>query len=246
MRYALNKLAKYQVLILVTVLLLASSLAILVQAHPNHDIVAVAGSTPTIDGVIRSGEWIDASNATFNETTVFVKQDGVNLYIAFNVRDNTDSEYDECGIAIDVDHDRNATLQIDDIWFTVTRNGTIYELNETTGWTTPHFQVSGWTADANSTGNLWQSEFNIGYSKLNITAGTDKTIGVFFVSLDMQVGPSSWPPYPADPYHPNTWGNITSNGYNWIPEFSNIIYIILFLASPFICLLIKRRKRARV
>lgn len=236
----MDTLAKYKVLILVAFLPLASSLATLVQAHPNYEIIAGAGSTPTIDGTISSGEWDDASNVTFNETTVFVKQDGVNLYIAFNVTDATYSDYDECGIAFDVDHDRSATLQTDDIWFTVMRNGTIYELNETTGWT-PYFQVSGWTADANSTGNVWQSEFNISYSKLNIATGTNKTIGVFFVSLDTQVGPYHWPPPPANPYSPASWGAMTPNGYNWIPEFSNMyIYVILFSASPLICLLIKR------
>jgi len=85
----LNKLAKYQVLILATLLLLASSLMTLVQAHPNYEIIAIAGSTPTIEGIISPGEWDDANSETFNETTVFVKQDGVNLHIAFNATDNT-------------------------------------------------------------------------------------------------------------------------------------------------------------
>ena len=229
-------------LILLTLLPLASSLTILVQAHPYYEIIAVAGSTPTIDGVISPEEWDDADYETFNETTVFVKQDGVNFYIAFNVTDATYSEYDECGIDFDVDDDGSATLQTDDIGFTVMRNGTIYELNVTMGTWTPHFQVSGWTAKANSTEKVWQSEFNITYSKLNITAGTAKVIGVFFASLDEQVGPYGWPPLPANPYGPDTWGDITPNGHNWIPEFSNIIYVIFFLTSPFICLLIKRGK----
>jgi len=238
----LNKLAKYQVLILATLLLLASSLMTLVQAHPNYEIIAIAGSTPTIEGIISPGEWDDANSETFNETTVFVKQDGVNLHIAFNATDNTYSEYDEFDITIGVDHDGNATLQTDDIGFSVTRNGIIYELNVTMGTWTPSEYVSGWTADASSTGNAWQSEFNITYSKLNITAGTAKTLGVFFSSLDVEIAAYGWPLPPSNPYSPATWGAITPNGYNWIPEFSNIIRVILFLASSFICLLIQRGK----
>lgn len=230
-------------LILVTVLLLTSSLTILAQVQPNYEIVAVAGSTPTIDGIINPEEWIDASDATFNKTTVFVKQDGVNLYIAFNISDNTESEYDDCGIAFDADHDENATLQTDDILLSIMRNGTIYELNVTMGTWYPCQCVSGWTAKANSTEKMWQSEFNISYSKLNITAGGDKTIGFLFGRLDWNIATSYlWPLPPANPESPNTWGNMTSNGYNWVPEFSNITYVIFFLASPLISLLIKRGK----
>jgi hypothetical protein len=232
--------AEYQVLILVKVLVLASSLTILAQAQPNYEIVAVAGLTPTIDGIIGPEEWNDANYETFDQTTVFVKQDGVNLYIAFNITDSTYSEGDDCGIAFDVNHDESPTLQTDDILISVMRNGSLYELNVTVTWN-PR-EVFGWTAEASSTENLWQSEFNITYSKLNITAGTDKIIGALFGSLDMQIGSHSWPQFPANSLSPGTWGNVTPDGYNWIPEFSNIIYIILFLASPLFCLLTKRRK----
>lgn len=236
--------AKYPLLILAAFFSLATSLASPIQAHPDYQIIAVARSTPTIDGIISPGEWIDTSNVTFNGTTVLLKQDGVNLYIAFNVTDNTQSEYDECGIAFDVYHDGSGTLQTDDIGFSVTRNGTIYELNVTMGVWNPHFQISEWTTHASSMGNVWQSEFNITYPELNITAGTAKTLGVFFSSLDLDLETSyGWPLPPANPYSPDTWGDITSSGYNWVPEFSNVyIYVFLFLASSFTCLLIKREK----
>ena len=232
--------AKYPFLILAAFLSMASYLASPIQAHPDYQIIAVAGSTPTIDGIISPEEWVDTSNVTFNETTVFIKQDGISLYIAFNVTDNTYSEEDDCGIAFDVNYDESPTLKTDDILISVMRNGSLYELNVTVTWN-PR-EVSGWTAEASSTENLWQSEFNITYSKLNITAGTDKIIGALFGSLDTQIGPHSWPQFPANSLSPETWGNVTPNGYNWIPEFSNIIYIILFLASPLFCLLTKRRK----
>jgi len=190
-----------------------------------------------MDGTIRPGEWIDANNLTFNKTTVFVKQDGVNLYIAFNITDATYNIDDECDIAFDVNYDRNETLQTDDIILSVLRDGTIDELNSTLD----EKLVSGWTAKANSTGSIWQSEFNITYAKLNITAGTSKTLGVYFVSFNKDLGmPYSWPPS-ADPESPATWGDMNSGEYNWVPEFSNITYVILFLASPFIFLLTKRR-----
>lgn len=57
--------------------------------NPAYEIAAVVGSTPSIEGVIASGEWDDASNVSFNNTVVYVKQDERNLRMAFNVSDAT-------------------------------------------------------------------------------------------------------------------------------------------------------------
>jgi len=72
--------------------------------NPAYEIAAVAGSTPSIDGVIASGEWDDASSVSFNNTVVYVKQDGKNLYVAFNVSDSTVENQDVVAIFIDVDN----------------------------------------------------------------------------------------------------------------------------------------------
>jgi len=61
-----------------------------VRGHnPSNGIVAVYGSTPTIGGAINIHEWSDAASVSINETEVLIKQDGVNLYIGFNVSDFT-------------------------------------------------------------------------------------------------------------------------------------------------------------
>lgn len=117
---------------------------------PGYEIVAVYGSTPTIDGFIDIIEWSDAASVSFNNTEVFVKQDGTNLYIAFNVSNKPFQEQDGVCLYFDVDHDGNTSLQPDDIGVVTIRNGTLMEGNVTGGaWTIK--SVSGWTAQVNST-----------------------------------------------------------------------------------------------
>jgi len=88
-------------------------------------------------------------------------------------------------------------------------------------------------------------EYNITYSRLNIIAGIAKTLGVFFFTFD-SVMTYNWPATTGW-FSPATWGDMTSNGYNWeIPEFSNIfyIYVILFLAFPVFYYWMKQRRLA--
>jgi hypothetical protein len=42
--------------------------------NPAYEIAAVVGSTPSIEGVIASGEWDGASNVSFNNTVVYVNK----------------------------------------------------------------------------------------------------------------------------------------------------------------------------
>jgi len=57
--------------------------------NPAYEIAAVVDLAPSIDSVIASGEWDDASNVSFKNTVVYVKRDGRSLYMAFNVSDAT-------------------------------------------------------------------------------------------------------------------------------------------------------------
>lgn len=231
-----------------TVLLWLFFLVTPIQSHSSDRVVGVYGSTPTLDGVISVGEWDDADVVTFSVTggancTVYVKQDGVNLYVAFNIPDTTYSVDDTSGIAFDVNHDGNLILQTDDVLFTINRNGVIQELNVTIEAWNPT-TVSGWSANANSTAGVWQTEYNITYPKLNVTAGTAKTLGVFFFTFD-SVATYNWP-LSTGWFSPATWGDMASNGYNWeVPEFPNIyVYVIFFLAFPAFYYWIKRRRLA--
>ena len=122
---------------------------VIVEGQPNK-IVAVSGSTPMIDGVI-GGEWSDASSLSFNNTEVFVKQDGENLYIAFNVSDPTPNANENVHIFFDVNHDEGTTPKSDDIVISVFRNGTLVEGYLVNG---TYVNATGWTASVYNTTQL--------------------------------------------------------------------------------------------
>jgi len=221
-----------------------------VFGDPANEIVAKPGPTPTIDGVISSGEWVTASNVTFNQTTVYVMQDGFNLYVAFMVSDSIYSIGDECHVFFDVEHDKSSSLQSDDIRLIVKRHGVLLELKGSGeyGWMVA--TTSGWTAEVNSTSTFWQVEYNITYSKINVSAGSNKTLGVEFESYNYDVGVLGtqymWPPSddPNFDKKPSQWGAMTPNTYNWIPEFSNqLILVIALTAATLILLYVKTRKK---
>ena len=223
-----------------------SFMVIGVRGHnPGYEIVAVYGSTPTIDGSMSVGEWDDAALVSFNNTEVFVKQDGVNFYIGFNVSDATFNE-DSVGFCIDVDHDGGLTLQPDDVGLGVNRTGTLIEAN-VIGGTWALKEVSGWTAVVNSTSDMWQAEFNITYSKINVVGGVEKTIGAVFACYRGLEGSSpnkfSWPPdISSGPGgNPSMWGDITSAGYNWIPEFPPWIILPALLVIAMLTTLLRKK-----
>lgn len=220
-------------LCLVSVLAIAFD-ATAVFAHSGDIMVAVYGLTPTVDGLIEAGEWDDASSITIPVTggancTVYAKQDGVNLYVGFNIPDSTDNGSDCCIVIFDVNHDGSTSLQTDDMWLRVSRNGAKGEFNVTAGGWYPT-TVFGWTAEASSTASGWQLEYNITYSKLDVTAGTNKTLGIMFLNIDkdVAVGWYVWPST-ASISKPSTWSDMTPNGYNWIPEFSTWTSLLLLL-----------------
>jgi len=235
-------------LVLVFALLLCLSFTIVKVngQNPGYEIVAAYGSTPTIDGAIDASEWSDASSVSFNNTEVFVKQDSVNFYVGFNVSDATLNEEDSVGFYIDVNYDGELTLQPDDVGLVVYRSGALLEANVTGGtWTLK--EVSGWTAVVNSTFDMWQAEFNITYSKINVVAGVEKTIGVFFFRFSGLEGSSpevfSWPPgYTEINANPSMWGAVTSTGYNWIPESPSFLILPLFMIATLSAIVICKKK----
>jgi hypothetical protein len=228
-----------------------SFMVIGVRGHnPEYEIIAFYGSTPTIDGSMSVGEWDDAASVSFNNTEVFVKQDGINLYIGFNNSETQFHHDDAANILIDVDHNGSLTLQSDDVGLGVYRNGTLIEVNVTGGtWTIT--DVSGWTAVVNSTSDMWQAEFNITYSKISVIAGVEKTIGAVFACYRGLEGSSpevfSWPPRYTEIYtDPSMWGDITSTEYNWIPEFPPWIILPALLVIVTLTTLLRKRKRLSI
>jgi hypothetical protein len=199
-----------------TAILCISFVVIRSEAHdPNYEITAVYGSTPTIDGAIDTLEWSDSASVSFNKTEVLVKQDGLNLYVGFNMSyAPTDLKYDAVYIFLDLEDNGGSEPQPDDIGLIVYNNGTLLEANLTE--MTPQ-EVTGWSAATQSYPTAWQVEFNITYSKINVEAGQEKSIGAFFMSTSFATTHYYWPPtldY-LDNAVPSEWGAITSTGYDW-------------------------------
>ena len=199
----------------------------------NYVINAVSGSTPQIDGFLSDGEWSDAASVSFNYTNVYVKQDGANLYLGFNVSNALIHEEDFIALYLDVIHDESQTLQPDDLTIGIYRNRTLFEREVISG-SRISSAISGWTASSQLDLIRWQAEFNITYSKIGVTAGVNKTIGVVFLSTKRegaQSHPFTWPHGQIDNLdaNPSLWGDITSTGYNWVPEFSPIFFLLLII-----------------
>ena len=213
-------------------------------AEDNYVINAVSGSTPQIDGFFTDGEWSDAASVSFNNTKIYVKQDGVNLYVSFNVSDALIHEEDFLALYLDIIHDESQTLQPDDLTIGIYRNRTLFESKAISGSWMPS-DISGWTASSQLDLIRWQAEFNITYSKIEVTAGVNKTIGVVFLSNCrwLQSYPFTWPHGQIDNINanPSLWGDITSTGYNWVPEFSLILPILFLILGTQLILFFYRK-----
>lgn len=233
---------KKKLLLIMALVIFLPSMTSEVKGQNGYQIVAVFGSTPTIDGNIYTSEWSDASNIVFNNTAVYAKQDGVNLYMAVSVAYYSVQE-PNFTILIDVEHDGSATLQSDDIAIWIYRNGTMGEAKVTSGeWATT--AVSGWTAVSGTGEFSWQAEFNVTYSKINVVAGGEKTIGIAFLrTRDLNPDPYTWPPDHGQIIeNPSNWEDMTSNGYNWIPEFPTLApTLLVFVVSAIVIAIRKRR-----
>lgn len=236
-------------------LLLMFGLAESRAAFGYYEVVAPYGPAPTIDGTVGSGEWGSAA-LSFAYTQVFIKQDGSNLYVAFNDTDDSNPNIPFTGedysmIFFDVDYDRKFSLQPDDLWLMVERNGTLLEARVTGQWMSIP-TVSGWDARAVSSSQMWQCEFNISYSKIGVIAGVAKTIGVVFASThgvrDVSGYVYNWPPYGDETGwtqmrdNPSAWGMLDSSGFDWVPELPSFLALSLFMIATLLSIAAFRKK----
>jgi hypothetical protein len=220
-----------------------------VKAHSGDEVVARCqdrwSATPDIDGIIDLGEWWDADTVAYQASgggignlymvTVYFKEDGGNLYIAFDIPDTTwmwaqdelvVEESDFSWVLLDLEHDDGTVPQTDDLALLVDRWGGQMEGHgnpsssvywESYIWATPN----GWTAASfNNQEHGFQTEYCIPYSKIGITAGVAKTLGVAFVNEDSNFEMtwfSAWPPseWGESDYEalgkPNVWGDLLFN-----------------------------------
>lgn len=238
-------------------LLLVVGLAQSRASSENYEVVAPYGPSPIIDGTISSSEWGNVS-LSFAFTNVFIKQDGNNLYVAFNDTDDTNpnilftkEDYDM--IIFDVEYDRNSTLQPDDLWLKVERNGTLFEARVTEGQWVSTPTVSGWDARTVSGSQMWQCEFNIGYSMIGVSPGVAKTIGVVFASThgvkDTPGYVYNWPPYGDETgwtemlNNPSWWGILSSSEFDWVPEFPSYLASFSFMMATILSIVAFRGKK---
>ncbi|MCZ2807754.1 MAG: hypothetical protein O2V44_00205 [Candidatus Bathyarchaeota archaeon] len=226
-----------------------SFLAIGVEGQPNYEVVAVYGSTPTPDGAISAGEWDDAASVSLNNTEVFVKQDGEYLYVAFNVSDSTLNEEDSVSVLFDIYHDGGTTFGPDDVALGISLGGEPTEIQLLYGSVIPF----GWWAGVSYDSEWWQAEFGILYEKIAVTAGVEKSLGVAFIVVDSAATepPSyyqyTWPPnlFVGESMEPpSKWGDMTSTGYNWIPEFPSFHIPLVFMVAALLAVLVYRRKHS--
>jgi hypothetical protein len=229
----------------VMVLFLFFSIAILpVVAQTAKTIVAKYGSTPTIDGFVGDSEWSDASSISFNGTQVFVKQDGANLYVGFKAPVRSQSAM---FIYFDINNDNSSTLNSDDICIGMIYNGTLSEFHKASNsvlWELT--SASGWTASFQTTTTTCEAEFRIGYAKLSLTAGIEKTLGINFNYVSFATSENYFWSFNPDVQNtsitPSTWGSINSSGYNWIPEFPSLLILAFFVvAASLITIASKKR-----
>jgi hypothetical protein len=230
-------------LISASILVLSLTLIIVtVEAYnPAYQIDAVNGSTPSIDGLIVVGEWDDASKVSFNDTTVYLKQDGKNLYVAFNVSDNTANlGQDAVAIFIDVENDGGSSPQPDDLLLGVLRGGQLFERQGSNPSGPP---TGGWNASTSSANDIWHTEFNVTYAKVGVTFGEAKTLGIAFESWDYNAGfPCFYPPMtPMQSNYPSNWGNLHSE-QNWIPEFQSFLLLPIFMIATLLAVTVHRRR----
>jgi hypothetical protein len=206
---------------------------------------AVYGGTPTLDGTISAGEWIDASNITFTGPsglcTVYVKQNGSHLHIAFNIPDNAVNSLDLAEIAICKNNDHASGPIADDFLLGKFRPilGEPSQNSEAKGqggsWVPQ--TISGWSCLATHSISSWEVEFSIAYSKIGITAGVGKTLGIEFFVWNQTIDLYSWHSLGSND-NPSLWGDITSTDVLWVPWFTTPS-IALFISSLFVVILKK-------
>ena len=219
-----------------------------VLAQSGNSIVAKYGSTPTIDGLVGDAEWSDASTISFDGAQVFVKQDGSSIHVGFKT---PILQEELVSILFDVENDKGSYLTSNDIGIFIWYNGTTFESHKDTsqnGWLLT--SVSGWTAISQTTSTNCHAEFKISYSKLNITAGTDKALGINF-GFGSAISSSSselyfWSGSDGGSSHtgvnPSEWGTLNSSGYDWVPEFPSLFILSgLLIAVPLIAIAYRKR-----
>ena len=236
-----NKVKKRRTLLLLTLLCVLLPFTPLAPAscHSGDSIVAVYGTTPTIDGVFSPGEWDDANFIPIGPAIAHVKQDGEYLNIAFLIFDNSYSGADYCVLGFDVDH--NGINSVGDFYIMYER---INYCSEYYGPSWTPVTPSGYSYSRTTYADHWIAEFRISYSKIGVTAGNAKTLGLCLGAADTLVGNYRWPPA-ANELFTGTYGDLTSDSYFWIPEIPSTIIATATMLAALLGISVHRKRYPR-
>jgi hypothetical protein len=158
---------KKGILVLVAILAMSISIAGLIGVTPvmghSGDVIysGAAYTPPVIDGVIEAGEWRGANILNYGDgvgnVTVWVMNDGDNLYVAATWNDSTPEGSDIIGFSFDTDHNGTLTEGQEDGVVVICANDSGLGIDG-------HYSSTGW--------------MNIGIDTLqNINAATTYTNG---------------------------------------------------------------------
>lgn len=179
------------------------------------------GPAPQLDGVISPGEYAGAfqiRTPTYGgQLEVFVRQNAITLYIAFDSPDAalfpTPANGPAFQVFLDTKHNGGTAPQADDYRLTLRKNGATSEDKGTgTGW--GGAGDGRWLAQASTSSYGWQSEFAIGLNKLGITQTGVISIGLAVAEVWTPVWPKDWY-WPIGGFYanPSTWGNLASSSF---------------------------------
>lgn len=179
------------------------------------------GPMPQLDGHLSPGEYAGAYRLeapTYGgKLEVFIRQNAITLYVAFDSPDTalfpTFTGGPAFQIFLDTQHDGGTSPQGDDYRLTLRKNGVSSEdKGDGSGW--GGAGDGRWLAQASTSSYGWQGEFAIGFSKLGVTPTNAISIGLAVAEVWTPSWPHDWY-WPSSGYwlDPSTWGNLTSSSY---------------------------------
>ncbi len=184
-----------------------------ISAHSGDNIDCKYGTPPTIDGSISQGEWDDANFVQYSISddaiaTVYFKEDGETLYVAFDIP-TPEHDYDDSGILFDTNNDGGDNPKRDDIVIQQRRDGSEKREGRGTGISWLYIPSTAWGEETSTSETGWQIEYRIDFSKLYINADEAKTIGIGFHILD-DSREYDWPVNPCF-NNPDSWADMSSS-----------------------------------
>ena len=210
--------------------------------------------TPTINGVLASGEWDDADTYTVDLTQdmkIYTMNDGTYVYIALESLGDTGlNDGDVSWIYFDCDHDATSNPDTNDKAFQRNVNPIYYE-GDGTNWQAEAFPPTDWTSARSTTSGHVSWEFRVTICELNETGdfwqdGDEIGFGCYVYNDASGKFWIWWPDnydsgeVPSTYYYnePDTWGDLMMH----IPEYKNAVMIVPFMLI-LNCLLFGVRRR---